>query len=228
MKRIFLAAVLLFSFSATFAQTSTLDRVIARQSIYLRDRWVDTIQADTAFRNRFRSIPTSDAVARYVAANGGGINGSQVGYGLLYGSQLKVDSSLLQTKTALQSNGGAQVHWGNLTNIPAAVGQNFSNTDLTLPSSLAFGRNIYMNGNRLYFWNGTSYEFHTNGYPSNLNSVAYQSDVLSYSKVQSGNMAYRNRYAWWNMNIDTTSGPIFVQLETFYQAYPGATTSTLR
>lgn len=65
MKKLIFILSLFLSF-ATASQTVTGDRIVARQSIYLRNYWIDSIQNDTAFQNRVKSVPTSDAVYRFV------------------------------------------------------------------------------------------------------------------------------------------------------------------
>ena len=65
MKKLFLFFLLLISFTS-FSQTLTGDRIIGKSGIYLRDWWIDSIQRDTAFMNRLRSVPTSEAVRQFV------------------------------------------------------------------------------------------------------------------------------------------------------------------
>jgi hypothetical protein len=81
MKKLLIFAFLLSSLS-TLAQTTTADRAIIRQSIYLRDRWIDTVLNDTAnISGKIRSIMTADAVSKLI--NGritnyfSGISGAQ-------------------------------------------------------------------------------------------------------------------------------------------------------
>ena len=66
MKYIFFFLILFLSLHS-MAQTITGDRVVARQGIYVRDYWIDSIQRDTAFEGKIKSIPTSDAIKRFVA-----------------------------------------------------------------------------------------------------------------------------------------------------------------
>jgi hypothetical protein len=72
MKRLFIALLVLLtlvSVQGFSQQTQTADRVVARQSLYLRNWWLDSVKRDTSFFGAVRSIPTADAVGRYVKAN---------------------------------------------------------------------------------------------------------------------------------------------------------------
>jgi hypothetical protein len=76
MKRILFFLITLISFIEGYGQTSfTADILFARRSIFIRDRYVDSVQNDTAFMNRVRSVPTSDAVRRFVEGRLAGISG---------------------------------------------------------------------------------------------------------------------------------------------------------
>lgn len=67
MKNIICSLLLLTLCVSTMAQTTvTGDRVVARQSFYLLNKWVDSIQNDVNFINRANAFPTSDAVYRFV------------------------------------------------------------------------------------------------------------------------------------------------------------------
>jgi hypothetical protein len=67
MKTFLYSLLLLFSFFSSTAQTTTTsDRTVIRQSMYLRNKWVDSIQNDTNFIFRTNAVPTSDAVSRFI------------------------------------------------------------------------------------------------------------------------------------------------------------------
>jgi hypothetical protein len=102
MRKLFLL-ILTLQASLCFAQTYTADRVVARQSLYVRDRWVDSIQTDTAFIGKLRSLPTSDAVFRFVLGRLSGISGVSGSTG---GVDSVVMSSSLQVDTILTYKGG--------------------------------------------------------------------------------------------------------------------------
>lgn len=73
------------------AQTVTADRVIARQGLYVKDTWIDSIQRDTGFTNQSRAIPTSSAVKKYVDARTGVVKSSDT----LYAKKLMLNDSTL-------------------------------------------------------------------------------------------------------------------------------------
>jgi hypothetical protein len=67
MKKLLLLTGLLIAFVTTFAQTVPADRVTIRQSLFLRDRWVDTVKNDTTgLINRSRTVLTSKAIYDFV------------------------------------------------------------------------------------------------------------------------------------------------------------------
>jgi hypothetical protein len=66
MRRLFSLCFVLLALQGWGQTTTTADRVVARQSLYLRDWWVDSVGRDTAFAGKTRVVPTADAVHRYV------------------------------------------------------------------------------------------------------------------------------------------------------------------
>lgn len=62
---LFSAAVL--GASAQTKTTTTTDRSVVREGLYLKDRWVEQVLNDTTFDGRDRAVPTADAVLRFVA-----------------------------------------------------------------------------------------------------------------------------------------------------------------
>jgi hypothetical protein len=71
MKRLLIALLVLVNLSA-MGQTLTGDRVVVRQSLYLKDWWVDSVGRDTSFAGKTRVVPTADAVYRMVSGRMGG------------------------------------------------------------------------------------------------------------------------------------------------------------
>jgi hypothetical protein len=65
MKRI-LFVLLLFNSLLASAQKIAADQVIVRQGVLVKDRWLDTLQQDTAFQGKVKSVPTSEAVRQFV------------------------------------------------------------------------------------------------------------------------------------------------------------------
>lgn len=62
-----LLVFLLFCFYSSFAQGDLRgNRIIADQSFYLRNRWIDTIGNDTNFYNKQRTLPTAKGVYDFV------------------------------------------------------------------------------------------------------------------------------------------------------------------
>lgn len=81
----------------SFGQTYSGKTIVAQEHFTLRGNTADTLQKDTAFQNRTQSIPTSDAVYKFVmarTANVGFVNG----FGIVkVNGEYQVDSSLLAT-----------------------------------------------------------------------------------------------------------------------------------
>lgn len=72
MKRLLILLLVLVNLSAA-GQTLTGDRVVARQGLYLRDWWVDSVKRDTAnWRFSPRTVPTSKAIYDFVQGRGVG------------------------------------------------------------------------------------------------------------------------------------------------------------
>jgi hypothetical protein len=66
MKRLLITLLVLLNLSALGQTTTTADRVVARQSLYVKDWWVDSVARDTSFSGKTRAVPTADAVYRMV------------------------------------------------------------------------------------------------------------------------------------------------------------------
>jgi hypothetical protein len=65
MKRLLILLFVLVNLSA-LGQTLTGERVVARQGLYLKDWWVDSIGRDTNFLNKTRVLPSAETVRRFV------------------------------------------------------------------------------------------------------------------------------------------------------------------
>jgi hypothetical protein len=92
MKRLFIFLLTLVSVQGFSQQTQTAERIVARQSLYLRNWWLDSVKRDTSFFGATRSLPTADAVARYVKQNAGAVDSAQI--------NSAIASSSVLTKTA--------------------------------------------------------------------------------------------------------------------------------
>lgn len=67
--RYLICAVLMLAYTSLFSQRQTDlrgDRIIANSGIFLKDSWLDSLQKSLLFLGNTRSVPTSDAVARFV------------------------------------------------------------------------------------------------------------------------------------------------------------------
>lgn len=69
MKRIFFTAFSILSLIASAQTTLTGDRVVAKQGLYVKDKWTDSIQTSGAFLSN-RAIPTSKAVDSFFKLRG--------------------------------------------------------------------------------------------------------------------------------------------------------------
>lgn len=103
-KELFLLLFVITAFE-TYAQTAgdgRFGRGMFNQSIYLRDRWIDTLRNDTAFQGAVRSLPTADAVYRFVngriieaASPGGSTYQLQYNNGSFAGAAIYTDGNNL-------------------------------------------------------------------------------------------------------------------------------------
>jgi len=86
MKKLFTILILLISINS-FAQDVVGSRVIARQSFFLRNTWIDSLRRDTLnWANDLTSAPTTGAVYKFVLGRiGGGVTSVGSGYGLTGG-----------------------------------------------------------------------------------------------------------------------------------------------
>ena len=105
MKKTLFLLLLLITISEAYSQVagdSRFGRGIFNQSIYLRDRWIDTLRNDTAFQGAVRSLPTADAVYRFVngriidaASPGGSTYQLQYNNGSFAGASIYTDGNNL-------------------------------------------------------------------------------------------------------------------------------------
>lgn len=76
MKKLFTIIILIVSIHS-FGQDVQGTRVIARQSLFLRNTWVDSLRRDTiGWQNDFGSLPTAASVYKFVAGRMGGGGGT--------------------------------------------------------------------------------------------------------------------------------------------------------
>lgn len=115
------------------SQTITGDRLVARQSIYLRNAWIDSLKQDTSFQGFNKSIPTADAVFRFVQ-------------GRLLWKQDYADTSTWD----------ATRHWVQQQGYITSA-NNFANADLTLTDNRSHDGNSF----GVYFNNFTDFSINS-------------------------------------------------------------------
>ncbi len=80
MRKIFIILLVLVCSLQSFTQDVIGSRVIAKQALFVRDNWVDSLRRDTLlWQNDFRTVPTSGAVYKFVLGHGGSSTGQRFG-----------------------------------------------------------------------------------------------------------------------------------------------------
>lgn len=105
MKKLITILILITSFCHSYSQDVVGSRVIAKQSLFVRDRWVDTVKNDTTnLLNSVRSLMTANAIYEFVNARmsgGGGGSGTVTSVAMSVPSFLSVSGSPITTSGTL-------------------------------------------------------------------------------------------------------------------------------
>lgn len=87
MKKLYFIVCFTLLVTASFCQDVIGSRVIAKNSLFVRDRWIDTVTVDTTyFQSYNRSIPTAGAVYDFVVGRVGSGGGGSSTWGLITGT----------------------------------------------------------------------------------------------------------------------------------------------
>jgi hypothetical protein len=169
MKKLFSLLLLLCSLQGLAQTTLTGDRVVARQSLYLRDWWVDSIGRDTAFSGKTRVVPSADAVHRFVEGRLAGFtpSGGTTAWADIAGKPTTLSGYGITDPIVLTSGSYANPSWltsldyAKLTGVPASLPSQTGNAGKVLTtdgSNASWANPTITTSSATSLTLGTSYE----------------------------------------------------------------------
>lgn len=194
-----LLLLMLLQGAAGFAQTLTGDRVIARGSLYLRDRWADRFINDTSLMDHDFGLPTGGAVYRFVT-------GRLIGYGA---TKLNISghvaNRLLSTDASGNVVASSNVTYDNVNNTLS-----FGDGDFGTTKSLSIGSGqgtIQVSGNGMVFQVGLN-----EPYDASKGFLFRNSSGTNYGRFWSENDGYLGNhwfdlYSGVKLRMNNLSGP---------------------
>lgn len=186
MKKLITILTFLIIGFASYSQDVVGNRVIARQSVFIRDRWIDSVLVDTSlFLLHNRSIPTAGAVYDFVVGRMGSGGGSST-WGSITGTlsnQTDLQNALNAKQNTITFGTGVQTALG--VNIGSAGAPVLFNGAGGTPSSMV-GTNITGTATGLNI-GGTAPAGTLTG--TTLNSTVVTSSLTSVGALASGSLA---------------------------------------